>query len=95
VAQLYPRALGSLFVASYDSQEYGRSISNPPSHGKALLFTFNTHLIVGFCILLRVYPLMLFLKTTVRNNVFVLDFIVHYLLQVSALIGGHLQVIRT
>jgi hypothetical protein len=28
------------------------------------------YLIVGFCILLRVYPLMLFLKTTVRNNVF-------------------------
>jgi hypothetical protein len=52
-------------------------------------------LIVGFCILLRVYPLMLFLKTTVRNNVFVLDFIVHYLLNVSAPIGGHLQVIRT
>jgi hypothetical protein len=33
-----------------------------------------------------------FLKTTVRNNVSVLDFIVHYLLHVSALIGGHLQV---
>jgi vacuolar-type H+-ATPase subunit I/STV1 len=34
-----------------------------------------------------------FLKTTVRNNVSVLDFIVHYLLlQVSAPIGGHLQV---
>jgi hypothetical protein len=31
---------------------------------------------------------MLFLKTTVRNNVFVLDFIVHYLLHVSAPIGG-------
>jgi hypothetical protein len=26
VAQLYPRALGSLFVASYDSQSYGGSI---------------------------------------------------------------------
>jgi hypothetical protein len=25
VAQLYPRAMGSLFVASYDSQGYGRS----------------------------------------------------------------------
>jgi hypothetical protein len=36
---------------------------------------------------------MLFLKTTVRNNVFVLDFIVHYLLHVSAPIGGHLQAI--
>jgi hypothetical protein len=31
-----------------------------------------TFLIVGFCILLRVYPLMLFLKTTVRNNGFFL-----------------------
>jgi hypothetical protein len=26
VAQLYPRALGSLFVASYDSQDYGGDI---------------------------------------------------------------------
>jgi hypothetical protein len=34
-----------------------------------------------------------FLKTTARNNVFVLNFIVHYFLQVSAPIGGHLQVI--
>jgi hypothetical protein len=33
-----------------------------------------------------------FLKTTVRNSVSVLDFIVHYLLHVSAPIGGHLQV---
>jgi hypothetical protein len=33
-----------------------------------------------------------FLKTTVHNNVSVLDFIVHYLLHVSAPIGGHLQV---
>jgi hypothetical protein len=33
-----------------------------------------------------------FLKTTVRNNVSVLDFIVHYLLHVSDPIGGHLQV---
>jgi hypothetical protein len=33
-----------------------------------------------------------FLKTTVRNNVSVLDFTVHYLLHVSAPIGGHLQV---
>jgi hypothetical protein len=38
------------------------------------------------------YPLMLFLKTTVRNNVSVLDYIVHYLLHVSAPIGGHLQI---
>jgi hypothetical protein len=33
-----------------------------------------------------------FLKTTVRNNISVLNFIVHYLLDVSAPIGGHLQV---
>jgi hypothetical protein len=33
-----------------------------------------------------------FLKTTVRNNVSVLESIVHYLLPVSAPIGGHLQV---
>jgi hypothetical protein len=33
-----------------------------------------------------------FLKTTVSNNVSVLEFIVHYLLHVSAPIGGHLQV---
>jgi hypothetical protein len=33
-----------------------------------------------------------FLKTIVRNNVSVLDFIVHCLLHVSAPIGGHLQV---
>jgi hypothetical protein len=33
-----------------------------------------------------------FLKTAVRNNVSVLDFIVHYLLHVSTPIGGHLQV---
>jgi hypothetical protein len=31
-----------------------------------------------------------FLKTTVLKNVFVLYFIVHYLLHVSAPIGGHL-----
>jgi hypothetical protein len=36
-----------------------------------------------------------FLKTTVRNNVFVLDFIVHYLLHVSAQVDGHLQLICT
>jgi hypothetical protein len=33
-----------------------------------------------------------FFKTTVHNNVSVLGFIVHYLLNVSASIGGHLQV---
>jgi hypothetical protein len=49
-------------------------------------------LIVGFCILLRVYPVMLFLKPPYATMFFVLDFIVHYLLHVSAPIGGHLQV---
>jgi hypothetical protein len=33
VAQLYPRALGSLFVASYDSQGLRWRHSNPPPHG--------------------------------------------------------------
>jgi hypothetical protein len=33
-----------------------------------------------------------FLKTIIRNNVSVLDFVVHYLLHVSAPIGGHFQV---
>jgi hypothetical protein len=37
VAQLYPQALGSLFIASYDSQRYGGGI--------------GTHLHTGFCIL--------------------------------------------
>jgi hypothetical protein len=33
VAQLYPQALGSLFVTSYDSQGYGGGIRPPPPHG--------------------------------------------------------------
>jgi hypothetical protein len=33
MAQLYPRALGSLFVASYDSQGLRWRYSNPPLHG--------------------------------------------------------------
>jgi hypothetical protein len=32
VAQLYPQALGSLFVASYDSQGYGGDILRRPIH---------------------------------------------------------------
>jgi hypothetical protein len=38
----------------------------------------------------RVFPMFTnaFLKTTVRNNVSVLDFIVHYLLHVSATYRG-------
>jgi hypothetical protein len=31
VAQLYPRAFGSLFVASYDSQDYGGGILTRPT----------------------------------------------------------------
>jgi hypothetical protein len=34
VAQLYPQALGSLHVASYDSQGMRRRYSNPPLHGE-------------------------------------------------------------
>jgi hypothetical protein len=37
------------------------------------------NLIVGFCILLRVYSLLLLLKPPCATNFFVLDFIVHYL----------------
>jgi hypothetical protein len=33
VAQLYPRTLGSLFVASYDTQGLRWRYSNPPPHG--------------------------------------------------------------
>jgi hypothetical protein len=46
VAQLYPRALGSLFVASYDSQGLRRRYSNPPPHG--------AHGLLSVC----VYPLI-------------------------------------
>jgi hypothetical protein len=45
------------------------------------------------CILLRVYPLMLFLKTTVRNNVFCARFYCALLTHVSAPISDHLQII--
>jgi hypothetical protein len=36
VAQLYPRALGSLLVASYDLQGCCEGIPNPPPHGVVL-----------------------------------------------------------
>jgi hypothetical protein len=36
VAQLYPQALGSLFVASYDSQGYGEDIRTPSTRGTCL-----------------------------------------------------------
>jgi hypothetical protein len=36
VAQLYPHALGSIFVASYDSQGYGGSIRNRFHKGDVL-----------------------------------------------------------
>jgi hypothetical protein len=40
VAQLYPQALASLFVASYDSQGYGGSIQNLFHKGYSLSLTF-------------------------------------------------------
>jgi hypothetical protein len=40
VAQLYPRALGSFFVASYDSHGLRWRYSNPPPHG--FIFKQNT-----------------------------------------------------
>jgi hypothetical protein len=40
VTQLYPRALGSHFVTSYDSQGYGGGNSNPPPHGLDWLLTY-------------------------------------------------------
>jgi hypothetical protein len=42
VARLYPKALGSLFVASYDSQGYG------PRHGKHRKHRIR-HLLIGAC----------------------------------------------
>jgi hypothetical protein len=38
VAQLYPRALGSLFVTSYDSQGYGGGILTRHHMGKSEIF---------------------------------------------------------
>jgi hypothetical protein len=40
VAQLYPRALGSLSVAFYDSQGLRWKYSNPPPHGVILLLSY-------------------------------------------------------
>jgi hypothetical protein len=48
-------------------------------------------LIIGVCILLRVYPVMLINHRT--QQCLVLVFIVHLTLHVSAPIGGHLQVL--
>jgi hypothetical protein len=59
------------------------------------LTNLSRDLIVQFCILLCVYPLMLFSKPPYATMFFVLDFIVHYLLHVLVPIGGHLQVICT
>jgi hypothetical protein len=39
VAQLYPQALGSLFVASDDSRGYGGGIRPPPPHESLLSAT--------------------------------------------------------
>jgi hypothetical protein len=46
VVQLYPRVLGSLFVASYDSQGLRWRYSNPPPHG-------STHTLVEVEVKLR------------------------------------------
>jgi hypothetical protein len=40
VAQLYPRALGSLYVISYDSQDYGGGILTLPQSGGPDLSTY-------------------------------------------------------
>jgi hypothetical protein len=47
VAQLYPRSLGSLFIASYDSQGYGGEILT-------LLHVSNNMIIVGRVVLYAV-----------------------------------------
>jgi hypothetical protein len=41
VAQLYPRALGSLSVASYDSRGLRWRYSNPPPHGVTTLWSLE------------------------------------------------------
>jgi hypothetical protein len=43
VAQLYPPALGSIFVALYDSQGYGGGCSNPPPHPEGPVCYALTH----------------------------------------------------
>jgi hypothetical protein len=43
VAQLYPQALGSLFVISYDSQGYGGGIRTPLHKGYSLMTFFYLH----------------------------------------------------
>jgi hypothetical protein len=44
VAQLYPQALGSIFVASYDSQAYGGGFvaSNAPAYNISARTTYKT-----------------------------------------------------
>jgi hypothetical protein len=38
MAQLDPQALGTLFVAFYDSQSYDGGTLNPPPHGRRILY---------------------------------------------------------
>jgi hypothetical protein len=70
-------------------QEAEADLSPPTSAEVKKKWIYNStypYAIMAYCLVEHrdniAFPLMLFLKTTVRNNVFVLDFIVHYLLQV-------------
>jgi restriction endonuclease Mrr len=45
VAQLYPQALGSLFVASYDSQGYGGGILTRLHTGKNIVYTNDVNIL--------------------------------------------------
>jgi hypothetical protein len=56
VAQLYPQALGSLFVASYDSQGYG---GDPPSLTRYVALARTAYKTP-----LPTFPLLLFDVTT-------------------------------
>jgi hypothetical protein len=48
VAQLYPRALGSLSVASYDSQGLRWRYSNPPPHGEEWDLSTISYIVIQF-----------------------------------------------
>jgi hypothetical protein len=47
VAQLYPQALGSLFVASYDSQDYGGGILTRLHTGRKVWECWYIHIYVA------------------------------------------------
>jgi hypothetical protein len=60
----------------FASDDDGNSGDDISTHRRT---SFSLNLIVGLCILFRVYPTNTLIKTTVRNKyLFVLDFIVHY-----------------